>query len=479
MEVVRAIERLDVGSSESEILAAVSAVDLQAAATAQPRISEDEHARASALLKWAKAHPTLAVRATEIPAGILPQGVHGRLLDIKVHPKKRQTDDDIYKRDDEIRARVARGNCLLQLDTVGKANTCCLLQSLKKFTGGLGDDDDVTDQALQHGGEAQASAAGANDAGEMKEWMRFFTEPFAAAEQIVAMDKANGEAAHLSARWVEGVLLLCIGSKNVHIAVRAAADIALYERDATYRVACLIARAVFASLDRMPEPQRTRLLYFLAATHLTATFEFLQVEHMHVELLTKEELLFIAWTPTDLLDTSRLTMFNPAVGLNVARTLGLSTVRHTLLPIADLDKRIQQTRSQNFREGDVLYFLNARQSVIGLMKIKAVWYVYLRACREKLRAFVQRASNSSGSSLEPELASYKKAMDRRFREIQKWLGVTDTVRQAWLDLALAFGDWAAAQVQAGTLVPEHVANVFPTVWQRFLKETGATDDISV
>ena len=38
--------------------------------------------------------------------------------------------------------KVARGNSFLRIDKGPEAGTRCVLQAMKKFTGGLGDDDD-------------------------------------------------------------------------------------------------------------------------------------------------------------------------------------------------------------------------------------------------------------------------------------------------------------------------------------------------
>ena len=34
---------------------------------------------------------------------------------------------------------------------------------------------------------------------------------------VAVLQKANGEAAHLSCRWVDNEFLICAGSKNVHL----------------------------------------------------------------------------------------------------------------------------------------------------------------------------------------------------------------------------------------------------------------------
>ena len=50
-----------------------------------------------------------------------------------------------------------------------------------------------------------------------------------------------------------------------------------------------------------------------------------------------------------------------------------------------LDERMKQIRQGYGYEGEVLYFLDCDDSVIGLLKKKTIWYILCRATREKLR----------------------------------------------------------------------------------------------
>ena len=47
--------------------------------------------------------------------------------------------------------------------------------------------------------------------------MLFLLQSLDEVKNVVCTQKANGEAAHLSARVINGVQLLCAGSKNVHL----------------------------------------------------------------------------------------------------------------------------------------------------------------------------------------------------------------------------------------------------------------------
>lgn len=74
------------------------------------------------------------------------------MIDVKVFTKY-GPDDKIYDKHEDIRNRVARGNAFVKLDQ--NEGPICTVFALKKFTGGLGDDDD-------------------RDSGDDKVWKKYF-----------------------------------------------------------------------------------------------------------------------------------------------------------------------------------------------------------------------------------------------------------------------------------------------------------------
>ncbi len=98
----------------------------------------------------------------------------------------------------DLRERVARGNTVLCLNNSVYDN---MVFALRKFTGGMGDED-----------EDQPENA--------KTWMDYFLRPVSTAVRVVCTRKANGEAAHFSARFIKDRFVLCAGSKNVHLLLR-------------------------------------------------------------------------------------------------------------------------------------------------------------------------------------------------------------------------------------------------------------------
>jgi len=55
--------------------------------------------------------------------------------------------------------------------------------------------------------------------------------------------------------------------------------------------------------------------------------------------------------------------------------------------VEQLDEHFLIVRNLYNTEGRVLYFLNENNQVIGLLKKKSIWYIILRAIREKVKLY--------------------------------------------------------------------------------------------
>ncbi len=65
-------------------------------------------------------------------------------------------------------------------------------------------------------------------------------------------------------------------------------------------------------------------------------------------------------------------------------------------------------------EGDVLYFMDSDHNVIGLLKKKTVWYIIVRAMREKVRnAYFNKNSNKSLSDLKERVNIIKENSEEK------------------------------------------------------------------
>ncbi|KAL4235361.1 hypothetical protein ACF0H5_006997 [Mactra antiquata] len=409
-------------------------------------------------LHWARQEKNLKVISADIPARILPNDYEGRVHDVKVFVT-RGPDDSVYDNNQLIRDRVARGNSFLELTNKAPC-TFCVLQAMKKFTGGLGDDDD-------------------RESGDDMIWQRYFTKPIEDTKVIIATDKANGEAAHLSCIKLDNEYIMCGGSKNVHLMFRNESDIDRYV-EPRYRIATEVCHTVMDFLKQMTEGDKQRLMEFLVASRYTAVFEILHPEHQHVvnlSYLKKPQLKFISWTKCELEASVKLAHLNivpPHVGIEIAKCLGLDPVSYEEVTMNDLAVYIKQIRHGCNSEGKVLYFLDNEDQVIGLLKKKTTWYIICRAIREKTKnAVLQSKKYPNNFSLSKTLNK----VDKRINEIQKWLGLDRETTEAWKELGRNAIDWALKQVDDGKLSVDEIQNQFPGYWNQFLSDTGSTDKI--
>ena len=118
--------------------------------------------------------------------------------DIKVF--SRGPDDKVYDDNSDIRAKVARGNCVLERNVNKNKTYDLVVYALRKFTGGLGDEDELDRNA--------------------KDWRKYFVRDLKETKYVASLRKANGEAAHLACRWINDEFCLFAGSKNVHLAFK-------------------------------------------------------------------------------------------------------------------------------------------------------------------------------------------------------------------------------------------------------------------
>ncbi|XP_050396663.1 uncharacterized protein LOC126815154 [Patella vulgata] len=291
----------------------------------------EEKKKAEGWLDWAKQLKTLKIIRSSVPIAILPNGYRGVLIDVKVN-SPHAPDDKIYDTNEKIRQRVARGNCFLQIENGPHNGTTCVLYGLKKFTGGLGDDDD-------------------RDQGDNFTWKKYFTKPLESTERVVATRKANGEAAHLSCQIIDGHFVMCGGSKNVHLLFRRKEDIDRY-KEPRYLIAREVCETVMHHLELMDQNDRFLLLSFLSHTHFTAVFEILSPVHQHVEdlsHLSRNELRFITWTEIniDSRNDGELCTVPPHVAIEIARALKLPTVDYDVIPMADLENQMMEVYKYN------------------------------------------------------------------------------------------------------------------------------------
>jgi len=424
-------------------------------------------------LTWAKNHDNLKIVKTDIPDRFFPSNVRQVALhDVRVFSKNRVPDDKLYNKSKQLREKVARGNCLLsmtvKIDSTVHAITCFLVFALKKFTGGMGDDDDEDDP-------------------DKETWKTFFSQPIENTAMVVSTVKENGAAAHLAAFKLFGKHYIITGSKNVHLLFQNNDDDLAGFNDQRFMVAKIVGHATNNLLATLGEEKKTKLLDYLSESHLTACFELIDPNDQHVELisLNQPELRFIAFTTFEERDRSYCR--DPQIGFDKMESFGVVTVQHetieidkqSSLPVEEqLADHFAAIRRMRGTEGRVIYFLDKDRNVIGLLKKKSMWYIILRAIREKLKSYsMHKPSGSEANNYGPIHEALNAKLNKRLKEIQKWLEFSQKTYQEWSELAGKANDWVYSQLKSGNLNGNDLGNQFPVVWNAFLQSTGSTDDI--
>jgi len=213
----------------------------------------------------------------------------------------------------------------------------------------------------------------------------------------------------------------------------------------------------------------------LITKNYTATFELLNVENQHVELypFKQSQPRFIAFTSNT--ELTRLCVDNIEESLQIARNAGLmamTAIRHSY---HEQDTVFEKIRKSYGKEGSVLYYFNEENKVIGLVKKKSIWYILVRAIREKMKGLARRAQDRRDDAA--YMSKFKQKVRRTIHEKQVWLGFSEEKKAKWTELALKMADWLSDTIHKGKLDSTTVATKFPVVWRRFLDETCETDRI--
>jgi hypothetical protein len=268
------------------------------------------------------------------------------------------------------------------------------------------------------------------------------------------MKKLNGEAAHLGACRIGDIYYRCAGSKNVHLLFRTYDDLRKYDLESPrYRFASEICYYCISFADK--------LIKHIADNEVTAVFELLSAEHQHIEdfsHMTRNVLKFITWTSCKL-DNDTICRVSPDVGIEIAKKdFDLDVVEYRVIPIDSVAEKVVELRKTHGIEGAVLYYIDSNGNTIGMLKKKTVWYIVVRAIREKTRNIIKYNTTRE---------SFENKTSHRLREIQKWLDLSEESTNRWISLAVEFYCWVMSNGAFG--------DNFPCVWNEFLRKTGQTD----
>ncbi|GMF30333.1 unnamed protein product [Phytophthora fragariaefolia] len=450
---------------------------------------ERESERWGQLLATARQDEDVRVQQRHVLPELLPglKAVH----DIKVGRPGRP-DDAVYLKSAYAREWLPRGNCIAEWQAGGVSHFFPLVRGYRKFTG---QEDD---------GELKKRPANEED-----ELTKFFTKPKAQSKWVISTTKENGEAGHLAVlKRSDGEFVYVLGSKNTHLLAQTVEDVER-AREAQkqhgndpFLAAAPIATAILRMLLALEADKRTLLCEFLWQTRATASFEVLCPSHQHVQLLDylSEDtpvfygLSLMAYHSADGAEVC----VNPVLLYEFMRALSVRTVTYDIVEynVDAFEAALERSKRAYQHEGGVHLFLDGGGAVIGMQKHKSVWYVCLRAIREKAKTFCRTLNSKKppkGRAKPPKpeeaLQTAKASVKKRFGAIPDFLRISLEVSDAYEALGEQFLDYlfeeelfcgtasGADQEEACKQVARDVADLFPVVWKRFVEHACVDDAI--
>ena len=279
-------------------------------------------------------------------------------------------DEKIYKENKELRMYLPRG---IYFDTNKQLKNF----AIRKFFG-EGIDEDKDEGEMTHIGEDISKHL-------------FGSVP----THFFPTEKANGENSQV---YVDNQFIF-IGSKNRKIRLRRShpiEDIDLYKRNYidvannTYFFAISFAEKLIKKL--INDEKYDMFLQFLEYTRWTANFEFENVNTQHVVYLSETRAVLIGFSSPFIDGVTCHPFLSVLVG--IACNLDVVGKNGELQNISEMNNYISQMRKKVNSEGDVILELDENGNVLSLIKKKTIWYIILRATREKLRKSLKLLSEN-------------------------------------------------------------------------------------
>lgn len=435
----------------------------------------------------AKENDDVRVQQRSVLPELLPGLQH--LNDIKVG-KPGRPDDAVYLKNQYAREWLPRGNCIAEWKTQETTYFFPLIRGYRKFTG----QEDDGELKKRTGKEAE-------------ELSKFFTKPQIQSKWVISTTKENGEAGHLSVvKRSDGEFVYVLGSKNTHLIAQTVEDVERTrdsqkkESGDPFFAAAPIAIAILRMLLALEPAKRNLLSEFLWQTRATASFEVLCPSHQHVQLLdylSEDTPVFygLSLMTLNTLEGTEICV-NPVLPYEFMRALGVRTVKYDIVEFNEdaFSAALERSKRAYQHEGGVHLFLDDDASVIGMQKHKSVWYVCLRAIREKAKTFCRILNSKKPPKGRAKPVTSKKAlamgkefMRNRFQAIPGFFKISNEVSDTYEALGEQFLEYllvnelfsgeavGVEQEEKCKQVARDVADLFPVVWKRFLIQTGASD----
>jgi len=286
-------------------------------------------------------------------------------VDIRVHSIPGMSDDLTYSRYPELLTLVTRGLVYYSLETT--SHWVCVLRGITKFTGTIGNDDDISLTDL-----------------EASELLGSF---HLSASNFRVSQKENGRSGGFSV--VQPLCLppsqyvVCVGTKLSHVFTYYDTEkkaMIIEEEWKCNKNMVLLVRNLQAFEDLLRNVEDIQQVLDLLENH-TMNVEVLDCEDQHIERIEDGCLTAVCLNVVRA-DTGR---YDPLL-LEKLRVLGVRTVyqNEVIQPMENFAKAIKEMKWDR-KEGYVVQFLNKEGDVLGLLKVKCLWYIVVRAIREVTR----------------------------------------------------------------------------------------------
>jgi energy-coupling factor transporter ATP-binding protein EcfA2 len=312
-------------------------------------------------------------------------------------------DDAVYERNEEVWERVPRGHCIVSAAT----------GSGEEYVG----------------------------VGEMLGMRKFgYREAkYGHRDQIVtvvAIEKENGECAHLGAFTHRGVRYWMSGSKHVTIIFRddnAKEDIESFKGMQRTKMACRVASLAADTLAKLEKDRRYRFHDELAKNDWTANAEVIFADSQHiVDYNEINELRFYAITGPGPSTQYGLCALGPDQSKELFERAGLHAIKRLPRVVYQSDEykaQVQEIARRENSEGCVMYGEDQAGRVMCMWKEKSYPYVMERIVREAIK----------GHKVGNELLSYvQNRLSKMDKELRHYFAAWERERLPFL---IEFAAW--------------------------------------
>ena len=226
----------------------------------------------------------------------------------------------------------------------------------------------------------------------------------------------------------------------------------------------------FRVYNGLSAEKQAELKQLLILTRWTLNFEFENPKHQHIVQLNEEKLVLIGCSG---IHVPQGKSTHPILGCALARYFNFHSVLEDLTTYnKDQLNNVCQDIVRGWNvEGAVLILLDDKSNVVDFVKVKAWWYVLLRAIREKVRSVKSRENKAHTTAL----------MIKRLRVLQNSMGISADFIECFLGLGINFIEWLCRKFPGSSVKegPTYVVDNYPVLWNQFLTESKLPLDASI